>query len=126
MQELTEPGEAGTPDDPSIKAEILLLLRLVLADGEAGARTAAVMRRIAGRDLGLDESGLDEVVAEIEHLVASVGTAAAGAALRSLTPARRKVLGQRLAAIAAADEELAGRGGRLRGRIEVIVDITLA
>ncbi len=114
---------AAAVEDPSIVAELLLLLRLVLADGEAPPPAAALLRRIAADRVGIGAEGVEEVAQEIEHLVAAAGTGGAAAALRDMPLDRRRTLALRLAAIFAADEQCRGLQGRLAGRLAAILGL---
>jgi uncharacterized tellurite resistance protein B-like protein len=110
-------------NDPSTVAELLLLLRLGLSDGEPDAPIAAVMRRVALRDLDMEQEGLDEVLAEIEHLIAAAGAGAACAALRDLPADRRRELAGHIDDIAARDEAMSRLSARLAARIGLILGV---
>jgi uncharacterized tellurite resistance protein B-like protein len=107
--------------DPSTVAELLLLLRLGLSDGEPDERAIAALRRVALRDLGMEPEGLDEVLSEIEQLIAAAGAGAACAALRDLPADRRRGLAGHIATIAAGDEALSVHAARLAARIGTIL-----
>lgn len=107
-------------------AELLLALRLSLADGAADARAFAVLRRAALSALGPDESGLEEILSEIEQLVACAGVEAVAAALRSLPRQRRALLARRLTDIAAADAGLEGLQPRLAARVGIVLGLEAA
>ena len=104
-------------------AELLLVLRLTLADGEAGMRTGAALARVAARALGLAGEGALEVLAEVEHLFAAVGAEGVRAVMCDLPLERRRTLALRIAAIAAADEELQPLQARLGRRLGMILGL---
>jgi uncharacterized tellurite resistance protein B-like protein len=114
------------PADPETAAELLLLLRIALADAEAGEQVAAALRRIALRDLGIGEDGVDEVLSEIEHLVAAAGTGGAVAALRELSVPRLSALAGLAGQVAARDWELAQGRARIEARVAVLLGISPA
>ncbi|MBX3530839.1 MAG: hypothetical protein KF849_09545 [Rhizobiaceae bacterium] len=124
---MREAGSATTPmppADPETAAELLLLLRIVLADSEADGRSAAALRRIALRDLGISEDGVDEVLSEIEHLVGAAGTGGALAALRELSAQRLSELAGLAGSVAARDWELAPERGRVEARVAALLGVS--
>lgn len=123
MRELDDADGAGGPADPAMTAELLLALRMALADGGADARTRQTLDRIGCRDLKLDPSGVGEVIDELENMLTSVGRAGVAAVMRDLPLERRRTLALRIAAIAAADEELQTRQERLAGRLGVVLGL---
>lgn len=124
MRELSDDISADNCGEHALTAELLLLLRLVLTDEVAAdTRSCSALRRVAMRDFSLGDAGTDEVLAELEAVIAAAGQEGAAGVLRDLPLDRRRTLGLRLATIAAEDEDLSRLQGRLARRAGVVLGI---
>jgi uncharacterized tellurite resistance protein B-like protein len=108
-------------DDPVLSAELVLLFRMILADGEVSADEMGVLRRICAEAFGINEEGLDAIVSYLSEYGYETTSANALALFRDLDPDRRKELARHMADIAKADHQLAGDEMRLlRRTLEVL------
>ncbi|HEV7415905.1 MAG TPA: TerB family tellurite resistance protein, partial [Tianweitania sediminis] len=53
---------ARVAEDPVLTAELLLLFRMILADGEVSEAELATLRRICRESFGIEEASMDDVV----------------------------------------------------------------
>lgn len=118
---MRETSGGPTQPGPETAAELLLLLRIALADGPIDERSAAVLRRVAEQHLGLAPEGVDEVLAEIEQLVTDAGVHGLAAVLCSFPAARLGGLCGLLTQLVAGDRELAPLRERLDARIAALL-----
>ncbi|MCC0044554.1 MAG: TerB family tellurite resistance protein [Brucellaceae bacterium] len=109
-------------DDPALTAELLLLVRMVLADGEAHERELAALRRIASA-LGIDGADLELVLDHLGAFGYEITPVQAIAVFRELDMDRRLALAQNMAMLAKADGELSRHEVRLLARVVEILEI---
>jgi uncharacterized tellurite resistance protein B-like protein len=116
-----DPAVRKVADDPVLTAELLLLFRMILADGVVTDAEMAVFRQICEESFGISGDSLDAVVEYLnEYGYETTGTQAL-TIFRDLDVERRKQLAQHLADIARADSRLAEREVRLlRRSLEVL------
>lgn len=103
-------------DDPALMAELLLLLRMVLADGEVAERELAALRRVAG-SFGIAGDDFERMIGYLEDFGYEVSAAQAIAVFRELDKDRRLLLARHMAEIAKADRELSRFEVRLLARV---------
>lgn len=108
--------------DPALTAELLLLVRMVLADGEVEERELATLRRIAG-SLGIVGEDFEQVLGHLEDFGYEISAGQATAIFRELDKGRRIVLARHMADIAKADQELSRYEVRLLARVVDMLDI---
>ncbi|MBX3568547.1 MAG: TerB family tellurite resistance protein [Rhizobiaceae bacterium] len=102
-------GDAGVrkvADDPALAAELLLLFRMILADGEVAESELAVFRRICRDSFGIPEESIDAVVDYLNDYGYETSGSQALALFGELDPDRRKLLARHMADIAKADAHL--------------------
>lgn len=102
-------GDAGVrkvADDPALAAELLLLFRMILADGEVTESELAVFRRICRDSFGIAEESIDAVVDYLNDYGYETSGSQALALFGELDPDRRKLLARHMADIAKADAHL--------------------
>ena len=124
LRELIE-GNASVrkiADDPALMAEFLLLLRMVLADGEVAERELAALRRIAG-GFGIEGDDFERMIGYLEDFGYEVSAGQAIAVFRELDKERRLLLARHMAEIAKADEELSRFEVRLLARVVDMLDL---
>ena len=92
--------------DPAMASEILLLARVVLADGKAKGSELAVLKRICADNFGLTGENFDEVMAYLEDFSYETTGTQAISAFAGLPLERRKALVGHMAEIARADHEI--------------------
>lgn len=112
-----DPGVRKVADDPILSAELLLLFRMILADGEVEEHEMATFRRICRESFGIAEESIDAVVQYLNDFGYETNVSQALALFRGLKLERRQALAQHLAEIAKADHQLAAQEIRLLRRI---------
>ncbi len=111
-----DPGIRKVADDPVLSAELLLLFRMILADGKVDDSEMKAFRRICRDSFGIEEDSIDGVVDYLnDYGYETTGTQAV-ALFRDLDLDRRKQLALHMAEIAKADTELAQQEIRLLRR----------
>ena len=111
-----DPGVRKVADDPVLLAELLLLFRMILADGTVSDSELETFRRICRESFGIAEDSLDGVIEYLHDYGYETSGTQALALFRDLDLDRRKLLAQHMAEIAKADSALAEREVRLLRR----------
>lgn len=109
--------------DEGTSAEILLLTRLVLADGTASEAEMQALRHICGDAFGLHGKDFDAAIAYLGDYGYETTGAQAAAVFRDLPEDRRRAVVDRLIAIAKADRAVDPREVRLIARAGEILGI---
>ncbi len=112
-----DPGVRKVADDPILSAELLLLFRMILADGAVSEAEMAMFRRICQESFGIDEGSVDGVVEYLNEFGYETNGSQAVAMFRELDRDRRIQLARHLADIAKADSTLADEEMRLLKRV---------
>jgi len=116
-----DPGVRKVADDPALTAELLLLFRMILADGVVSDSELATFRRICRDSFGIGEGSIDGVVEFLNDFGYETSGSQALALFEDLDVDRRKALARHMAEIAKADEKLAEKEVRLlRRTLEVL------
>jgi uncharacterized tellurite resistance protein B-like protein len=111
-----DPGVRKVADDPVLSAELLLLFRMILADGQVSDSEMAVFRRICKDSFGIGEDSIQGVVDYLHDFGYETNGAQAIEMFRELDLDRRKLLARHMAEIAKADSHLAENEVRLLRR----------
>jgi len=111
-----DPGVRKVADDPVLSAELLLLFRMILADGEVAESEMQAFRRICRESFGITESSIDGVIEYLNDFGYETNGSQAIAMFRDLDVERRRLLARHMAEIAKADERLAENEVRLLRR----------
>jgi uncharacterized tellurite resistance protein B-like protein len=119
-----DPGVRKVADDPVLSAELLLLFRMILADGTVSDSEMAVFRRICREAFGISGESLDGVVEYLNDFGYETSGAQALALFGELDIERRKQLARHMAEIAKADSQLAENEVRLLRRTLDILGIS--
>lgn len=112
-----DPGVRKVADDPILSAELLLLFRMILADGAVSEAEMTMFRRICQESFGIDEGSVDGVVEYLNEFGYETNGSQAVAMFRELDRDRRIQLARHLADIAKADSTLADEEMRLLKRV---------
>ncbi|MBN9071676.1 MAG: TerB family tellurite resistance protein [Rhizobiales bacterium] len=112
-----DPGARKVADDPVLSAELLLLFRMILADGEVEEHEMATFRRICRESFGIADESMDAVVRYLNDFGYETNGGQALALFRGLKIERRQQLARHMAEIAKADKQLASQEIRLLRRI---------
>jgi uncharacterized tellurite resistance protein B-like protein len=102
-----DPGVRKVADDPVLLAELLLLFRMILADGAVSESEMAAFRRICGEAFEISDDSIDSVVEYLNEFGYETTGAQALAMFRELDFDRRKQLARHMVDIAKADAQLA-------------------
>ena len=108
-----DPGVRKVADDPLLSAELLLLLRMILADGKVDDNEIATFRCICSDAFGIEGESIDGVVDYLNDFGYETSGTQAVDLFRGLDLDRRKTLARHMAAIAKADTQLAEQEIRL-------------
>lgn len=111
-----DPGVRKVADDPVLSAELLLLFRMILADGEVAESEMQAFRRICRESFGITETSIDGVIEYLNDFGYETNGSQAIAMFRDLDVDRRRLLARHMAEIAKADEHLAENEVRLLRR----------
>ena len=104
-------------NDPALTAELLLLFRVILADGEVKERELETFKGICRDSFGLDPDAMEGVYAYLHDFAYETTPAQAAAVFAELPEERRQVLLDHMIALAEADEHLDPREERFVSRI---------
>jgi uncharacterized tellurite resistance protein B-like protein len=118
LRELFEgdPGVRKVADDPILSAELLLLFRMILADGQVTDSEMAVFKRICRDSFGIGEDSIEGIVEYLNDFGYETNGAQAIEMFRELDVERRRQLARHMAEIAKADSQLAENEVRLLRR----------
>jgi|SRR5690606_20122647 len=114
----------GLTDSPEVIAELLVLLRMVLADGEMRPRQSEILRRIAAARFGLGGADGNAFMQSMREFGQVVGAGQTTVFFRGLDIERRRLLARRLTDLMEQDRELKGREARFRARLLALLDLT--
>ncbi|TIP89946.1 MAG: hypothetical protein E5X60_27805 [Mesorhizobium sp.] len=121
-----DPGVRKVADDPVLSAELLMLFRMILADGTVSESEMAAFRRICREAFGIPEASIDSVIEYLNDFGYETNSSQAIAQFRDLDVERRKLLARHMAEIAKADSQLAGTELQLLRRTLDLLDISPA
>ena len=112
-----DPGVRKVADDPVLSAELLLLFRMILADGAVSESEMAVFRRICRESFSIPEGSIDGVIEYLNEFGYETNASQAIAMFRDLDRDRRVALARHMADIAKADSKLVDEEMRMLKRI---------
>jgi len=101
-----DPGVRKVADDPVLSAELLMLFRMILADGTVSESEMVAFRRICKDAFGIQETSIDAVIEYLNEFGYETNGSQAIALFRDLDVERRKLLARHMAEIAKADSKL--------------------
>ena len=119
-----DPGVRKVADDPVLSAELLMLFRMILADGTVSESEMVAFRRICKDAFDIQETSIDAVIEYLNEFGYETNGSQAIALFRDLDVERRKQLAQHMAEIAKADSQLAESEVRLLRRTLDLLDIS--
>jgi uncharacterized tellurite resistance protein B-like protein len=119
-----DPGVRKVADDPVLSAELLMLFRMILADGSVSESEMEAFRRICTDSFGIPDRSIDAVVDYLNDFGYETNGSQAVAMFRDLDVERRRLLARHLAEIAKADQHLAENEVRLLRRTLDILGIS--
>jgi uncharacterized tellurite resistance protein B-like protein len=101
-----DPAVRRVADDPVLTAELMLLFRMVLADGEAAGPELEVFKRICRDSFGIAGESLEEVLTYLQDFGYENTEARSIGTFGQLPLSRRIALARHMAEIAKADAKL--------------------
>lgn len=119
-----DPGVRKVADDPVLTAELLLLFRMILADGSVSESEMDAFRRICADSFNIPPSSMEGVIEFLNDFGYETTGAQAVTMFRGLGVDRRKELARHMAEIAKADRHLAESEVRLLRRTLDILGIS--
>ena len=119
-----DPGVRKVAGDPVLSAELLLLFRMILADGVVTDTEMAVFRRICHDAFGIANESVDGVIGYLNDFGYETNGAQAIEMFRELDIDRRRQLARHMADIAKADSQLAENEVRLLRRTMDLLGIS--
>lgn len=120
-----DPAIKRVADDPIISAELMLLFRMVLADGEVDAAEMAEFRRICSTAFGIEGESLKAVTSYLQDFGYELTTSKALALFSELPEERRRELARHMAEIARADDEISSKEVELLKRTMHVLGLDL-
>jgi uncharacterized tellurite resistance protein B-like protein len=111
-----DPGIRKVADDPVLSAELLLLFRMILADGVVKEEEMDVFRRICNQSFDIPEESIDGVIEYLNDFGYETNGGQAVAMFQEMDEERRRDLARHMAEIAKADSQLAENEVRLLRR----------
>jgi uncharacterized tellurite resistance protein B-like protein len=118
-----DPGIRRVADDPALSAELLLLFRMILADGEATAAEMEVFRRICRDGFGIPEESIEGIVDYLNATGYETTGSQALSIFADLPLERRRLLVRHMAEIAKADADLGEREVGLLARTLALLEL---
>jgi uncharacterized tellurite resistance protein B-like protein len=119
-----DPGVRKVADDPVLTAELLMLFRMILADGSVSESEMETFRRIGRDSFGIPDRSIDAVIEYLNDFGYETTGSQAIAMFRDLDVERRRQLARHMAEIAKADRSLAESEVRLLRRTLDILGIS--
>ncbi len=118
-----DPAIRRVADDPVLTAELLLLFRMILADGAVEEKELETFRRICRDAFGIPEDKLGGVIRYLQDFGYETTGSQALSLFRTLDRERRVELGRHLAEIAKADRNLSEHEVRLLKRTLEVLEL---
>jgi uncharacterized tellurite resistance protein B-like protein len=119
-----DPGVRKVADDPVLSAELLMLFRMILADGSVSESEMETFRRICRDSFNIPEASMDKVIDYLNDAGYETSGSQAMALFQELDVERRKLLARHMAEIAKADRHLAENEVKLLRRTLDILGIS--
>lgn len=104
-------------------AELLLLMRMILADGKVDDGRIELLRRVCRNSIDIGDHSFDAMVALADDMARGISQSQMVAVFRGFDRERRIALARRLAAIARSEPELRRREERMMVRVLDILDL---
>ena len=110
--------------DPATAAELLLLIKIIFADGERGHAETEVFAKIAQEQFDIPADALPDVIRYLADYGYETTTGQAAALFSELAPERRVSLIRNLMAVASADNYIDQNEVALIERVTAILGIS--
>jgi uncharacterized tellurite resistance protein B-like protein len=119
------PSVRRVADDPAISAEILLLFRMILADGSVQEVELATLARICSEAFDIPEDDMPKVLRYLREFGYETSGTQAIEIFRNLPEDRRRLLLKHLVEIARADHALDRHEVRLATSVAQMLDLRI-
>ncbi len=119
-----DPGVRKVAGDPVLSAELLVLFRMILADGVVKDAEMQTFRRICNEAFGIGRDSMDGVIEYLNDFGYETNGAQAIEMFRGLDIGRRRQLAKHMAEIAKADRDLSANEVRLLRRTMELLGIS--
>jgi uncharacterized tellurite resistance protein B-like protein len=120
------PSVRKVAGDAALTAELLLLFRMMLADGEVSEAEMATFRRICADSFGIGANDIEQVTEYLHDFGYETTGRQAAEIFLEMERGRRVLLMTHLIEIARADEELTKREVDLAKRLALLLDLAAA
>jgi uncharacterized tellurite resistance protein B-like protein len=117
------PGVNRVAEDPILMAELLLLFRMIMADGEATEAELDTLQRICRDSFGIADADIDDVIDYLRDFGYETNIAQSLAMFRDLDGDRKRQLARHMVAIAKADQSLEKQEVALLARTLKLLEI---
>lgn len=118
-----DPGVRRVADDPALSAELLLLFRMILADGVITEAEMHTFRRICRDSFGIAEESFEAVIEYLNDFGYETNGSQAISLFRDYDIERRKELARHMVELAKADHQLAEKEVRLLRRTLDLLEV---
>lgn len=118
-----DPGVKLVAEDPVLSAELLLLFRMILADGVVKESEMEVFRRICTEAFAIPADSVDDVIEYLNDVGYETNAGQAIAMFKDMDLERRRELARHMVEIAQADRSLADNEKRLLRRTLELLEI---
>lgn len=112
-------------NDSALTAELLLLFRMILADGQVKEKELAMLARICSSEFGIKPDAIDGVYKYLQDVSYETSAHQAAEMFNALGEERRQELLDHMIAIAEADDELAANEVKLLSRTSAMLGFDL-
>lgn len=117
------PSVRKVAGDPALTAELLLLFRMILADGEVTDAEMATLRRICAESFGIGEDDIDEVTQYLHDFGYETTGRQAIEIFQEMERERRVELMKHMIDMARADAHLNQQEVKLVKRVAAMLDL---
>lgn len=100
------PAVDKVADDPAVAAELVLLLRLIVADGSSDREEINRFREIVGKAFGIGDDDMGEVIEYLKEFAYETDADQAAALFAEMAPERKTELLKHMLSVAEADHAL--------------------
>lgn len=112
-------------NDPALTAELLLLFRMILADGQVKERELKMLERICSSAFGIKSDAIDGVYKYLQDVSYETSAEQAAEMFAALGDERRQELLDHMIEIAESDDELAANEVKLLSRTATMLGFDL-
>ncbi|TCD15016.1 TerB family tellurite resistance protein [Oricola cellulosilytica] len=112
-------------NDAALTAELLLLFRVILADGEVEERELEAFRRVCRESFGIEPDAMDGVYRYLQDFAYETSASQATSVFADLPIERRQTLLDHMIEIAGADRDIDPREEKFVKRVADMLDFEI-